>query len=39
MALENPLSAVSPEFWQFGLGGVLVAVVLVVRRPLRAMRH
>ncbi|HEV2955620.1 MAG TPA: branched-chain amino acid ABC transporter permease [Xanthobacteraceae bacterium] len=33
MVLENRLSAVSPEFWQFGLGFVLVAVVLLVRRP------
>ena len=33
MVLENRLSAVSPEFWQFGLGAVLVAVVLLVRRP------
>ena len=33
MVIENRLSAVSPEFWQFGLGFVLVAVVLLVRRP------
>jgi len=33
MVLENRLSAVSPEFWQFGLGAVLVIVVLLVRRP------
>ena len=33
MVLENTLSAVSPQFWQFGIGAVLVAVVLVVRRP------
>jgi branched-chain amino acid transport system permease protein len=33
MVLENRLSAVSPAFWQFGLGFVLVAVVLLVRRP------
>jgi branched-chain amino acid transport system permease protein len=33
MVLENRLSAVSPEFWQFGLGFVLVVVVLLVRRP------
>jgi branched-chain amino acid transport system permease protein len=33
MVIENRLSAVSPEFWQFGLGAVLVAVVLLVRRP------
>ena len=33
MVLENRLSAVSPEFWQFGLGAVLIAVVLLVRRP------
>jgi branched-chain amino acid transport system permease protein len=33
MVIENRLSAVSPEFWQFGLGAVLVAVVLLVRKP------
>ena len=33
MVLENRLSAVSPEFWQFGLGAVFVIVVLLVRRP------
>jgi branched-chain amino acid transport system permease protein len=33
MVLENRLSAVSPEFWQFGLGAVLIVVVLLVRRP------
>jgi branched-chain amino acid transport system permease protein len=33
MVLENRLSAVSPEFWQFGLGFVLVAGVLLIRRP------
>ena len=33
MVRENRLSAVSPEFWQFGLGAVLVIVVLLVRRP------
>jgi len=33
MVLENRLAAVSPEFWQFGLGAVLVAVVLLVRQP------
>jgi len=33
MVLENRLSAVSPAFWQFGLGFVLVAVVLLIRRP------
>jgi branched-chain amino acid transport system permease protein len=35
MVLKNKLSAVSPEFWQFGIGAVQVAVVLVVRRPRR----
>ncbi len=33
MVIENRLSAVSPAFWQLGLGFVLVAVVLLVRRP------
>jgi branched-chain amino acid transport system permease protein len=33
MVLENRLSAVSPAFWQFGLGAVLVLVVMLVRRP------
>jgi branched-chain amino acid transport system permease protein len=32
MVIENRPSAVSPEFWQFGLGAVLLAVVLLVRR-------
>jgi hypothetical protein len=32
MVLENRLSAGRPEFWQFGIAAVLVAVVLVVRR-------
>ena len=39
MVLEIRLSAVSPEFWQFGLGAVLVAVVLPVRRPARVLRQ
>jgi hypothetical protein len=33
MVVENRPSAVSPEFWQFGLGAVLFVVVLLVRRP------
>jgi hypothetical protein len=32
MVLENRPSAVSPEFWQFGLGAVLVTVALLVQR-------
>jgi branched-chain amino acid transport system permease protein len=32
MVLENRLSAVSPKFWQFGLGAVLVTVALLVQR-------
>ena len=32
MVLQNELAKISPEFWQFGIGLSLVAVVLVVRR-------
>jgi branched-chain amino acid transport system permease protein len=32
MVLQNQLAKLSPEFWQFGIGFILVAVVLLVRR-------
>jgi branched-chain amino acid transport system permease protein len=32
--LEDSLSKLSPEFWQFGIGLVLVLVVLFARRGL-----
>ena len=34
MLLEDYLSKASPEFWQFGIGFVLVLVVLFARRGL-----
>jgi branched-chain amino acid transport system permease protein len=34
MLLENYLSKLSPEFWQFGIGLVLILVVLFARRGL-----
>jgi branched-chain amino acid transport system permease protein len=34
MLLEDYLSKLSPEFWQFGIGLVLVLVVLFARRGL-----
>jgi branched-chain amino acid transport system permease protein len=42
MVLQNELAKASPEFWQFGIGLILVAVVLLMRhgafRRLAAMR-
>jgi branched-chain amino acid transport system permease protein len=32
MVLQNELAKASPEFWQFGIGLLLIVVVLVVRR-------
>jgi branched-chain amino acid transport system permease protein len=32
MVLQDYLAKVSPEFWQFGIGLILIAVVLLVRR-------
>jgi len=32
MVLQNELAKISPTFWQFGIGLLLVAVVLLVRR-------
>jgi ABC-type branched-subunit amino acid transport system permease subunit len=37
MVLQNVLATISPEFWQFGVGLILVAVVLLARRGLVAM--
>jgi branched-chain amino acid transport system permease protein len=37
MVLQNILATISPEFWQFGVGLILVAVVLLARRGLVAM--
>ncbi len=37
MVLENILAQISPEFWQFGIGLILIAVVLLARRGLVAM--
>jgi branched-chain amino acid transport system permease protein len=34
MVLQNILAKISPEFWQFGIGLILVAVVLFARRGL-----
>jgi branched-chain amino acid transport system permease protein len=31
MVLQNELAKISPEFWQFGIGLLLVAVVLLKR--------
>jgi branched-chain amino acid transport system permease protein len=32
MVLQDYLAKISPEFWQFGIGLILIAVILVVRR-------
>jgi branched-chain amino acid transport system permease protein len=32
MVLQNELAKISPEFWQFGIGLLLVVIVLLVRR-------
>lgn len=32
MVLQNELAKASPEFWQFGIGLLLIVVVLVIRR-------
>jgi branched-chain amino acid transport system permease protein len=32
MVLQNELAKISPEFWQFGIGLLLIAVVLLARR-------
>jgi branched-chain amino acid transport system permease protein len=32
MVLQNELAKASPEFWQFGIGLILIAVVLLARR-------
>ncbi len=32
MVLQNELAKASPEFWQFGVGLLLIVVVLIVRR-------
>jgi len=32
MVLQNELAKISPAFWQFGIGLLLVAVVLLTRR-------
>jgi branched-chain amino acid transport system permease protein len=37
MVLQNSLAKISPEFWQFGIGLILVAVVLLARRGLAGM--
>lgn len=40
MVLQDSLAKISPEFWQFGIGLILIAVVLVVRRgKLSVWRH
>jgi branched-chain amino acid transport system permease protein len=31
MVLQNELAKLSPAFWQFGIGLILVAVVLLAR--------
>ncbi len=36
MVLQNELAKASPEFWQFGIGLLLIFVVLVVRRSILA---
>jgi branched-chain amino acid transport system permease protein len=36
MVLQNELAKASPEFWQFGVGLLLIVVVLVVRRGIFA---
>jgi branched-chain amino acid transport system permease protein len=36
MVLQNELAKASPEFWQFGIGLLLIVVVLVVRRGIFA---
>jgi branched-chain amino acid transport system permease protein len=37
MVLQNVLAKISPEFWQFGIGLILVVVVLFARRGLAGM--
>jgi hypothetical protein len=32
MVLQNELAKLSPEFWQFGIGLLLIVVVLLTRR-------
>lgn len=32
MVLQDNLAKISPEFWQFGIGIILIAVVLLIRR-------
>jgi branched-chain amino acid transport system permease protein len=32
MVLQNELAKISPEFWQFGIGLLLIVVVLLTRR-------
>jgi len=32
MVLQDYLAKISPEFWQFGIGLILIAVILLVRR-------
>jgi branched-chain amino acid transport system permease protein len=31
MVLQNELAKMSPEFWQFGIGAILIAMVLANR--------
>ena len=40
MVLQNELAKISPAFWQFGIGLILIAVVLLARRGVFArLRH
>lgn len=39
MVLQDYLAKVSPEFWQFGIGLILIAVVLVIRRDKFGLRR
>jgi branched-chain amino acid transport system permease protein len=38
MVLQDNLAKISPEFWQFGIGLLLIAVVLLVRRDVLGLR-
>ena len=39
MVLQDYLAKISPEFWQFGIGLILIAVVLLVRRNMFGLRE
>jgi branched-chain amino acid transport system permease protein len=39
MVLQDNLAKISPEFWQFGIGLILIAVVLLIRRDTLKLRE